>query len=84
MSRAERIIRACLGLVIVAVGVYGVFVSLWPGLFVLAVGVFTVYEGYSGWTFVAMLAESWIRPGGGSLEMPGIKKQKQQAPEKFE
>jgi hypothetical protein len=76
--------RTCLGLVILAVGIYGVFVNLWLGLFVLGVGVFTVYEGYAGWTLVALLTESWVRPGGGSLEMPGIKKPKRQAPEKSE
>ena len=84
LSRVERVIRTCLGLVVVAVGVYGVFVSLWLGLFVLGVGAFTVYEGLSGWTLVAMLTESWVRPDGGNLEMPGIMKGKRQAPEKTE
>ena len=73
LSRAERIIRAGLGLVIVAVGLYGLLVNLWLGLFVLAVGAFTVYEGYAGWTLAAALAEAWIRPDGGSLDMPPIK-----------
>lgn len=82
LSSSERIIRSGLGLVIVAVGIYGVFVNLWLGLFVLGAGVFTVYEGYAGWTLVAALADSWIRPDGGNLEMPGIGKQKQQAPGK--
>jgi hypothetical protein len=73
LSRAERTGRTGLGLVIVAVGVYGLLVNLWLGLFVLGVGALTVYEGYAGWTFVAMLAEAWIRPEGGNLEMPPIK-----------
>ena len=85
LSRTERILRAGLGLVVVAVGIYGVFVNLWLGLFVLGVGAFTVYEGYAGWTLVAILSESWIRPGGGNLDMPGIGKQKlPAAPEKIE
>jgi hypothetical protein len=84
LSRAERILRTGLGLVIVAVGIYGVFVNLWLGLFVLGVGVFTVYEAYAGWTLVALMAESWIRPGGGNLEMPGIKKDKSPAQEKMD
>lgn len=84
LSRLDRIFRSGLGLVIVAVGIYGVFVNLWLGLFILGVGVFTVYEGYAGWTLVAVLAESWIRPDGGSLEMPGLPKPKKQAPEKIE
>jgi hypothetical protein len=48
------------------------------------VGVFTVYEGFAGWTLVAMLTESWVRPDGGNLEMPGIMKGKRQAPKKTE
>jgi hypothetical protein len=83
LSRSERIIRSGLGLVIVAVGIYGVLVNLWLGLFILAVGAFTIYEGYAGWTLVAVLAEAWIRPGGGSLEMPPMKKPKKQVPEKL-
>jgi hypothetical protein len=84
LSRAERIIRACLGLVILAVGIYGMLISPWPGLLVIVVGAFTVFEGCTGWTFVAMLTETWVRPDGGNLEMPPIKKQKLPAPEKFE
>jgi hypothetical protein len=82
LSRGDRKIRACMGLIILAVGIYGVFVNLWLGLFVLAVGVFTVYEGYAGWTFVAALTEAWIRPYGGNMEIPGIKEKKSPAPEK--
>ena len=82
LSRTERILRAGLGLVVVAVGIYGVFVNLWLGLFVLGVGAFTVYEGFAGWTLVAALTESWVKPDGGSLEMPGIMKAKRPAPEK--
>jgi hypothetical protein len=84
LSRSERIIRSSLGLVIVAAGVYGVFVNPWPGLFILGVGVFTVYEGYAGWMLVAALAESWIRPDGGNLEMLGLPRPKKKAPEKIE
>jgi Inner membrane protein YgaP-like, transmembrane domain len=84
LSRTERILRSGLGLVVVAVGVYGVFVNLWLGLFILGVGIFTVYEGYAGWTLVAVLTESWVKPEGGSLEMPGIMKGKKPATEKTE
>ncbi len=40
-----------MGLMIVAVGVYTLFVSLWLGAFILAFGAFTVYEGVSGGRF---------------------------------
>jgi hypothetical protein len=72
-----------MGLVILAVGIYGVMVNLWLGLFILGVGVFTVYEGYAGWTLVAVLTEAWIRPDGGNMEIPGLKEQKLPASEKI-
>jgi hypothetical protein len=84
LSRTERIFRAGLGLVVVAVGIYGVFVNLWLGMFVLGVGIFTVYESFAGWTLVALLTESWVRPDGGNLEMPGLPRPKKQTPEKIE
>lgn len=83
LSRGDRKIRACMGLVILAVGIYGVMVNLWLGLFILGVGVFTVYEGYAGWTLVAVLTEAWIRPDGGNMEIPGLKEQKLPASEKI-
>jgi hypothetical protein len=76
LSSRDRKIRAFLGLVIVAVGAYGLLVNLWLGLFVLGVGIFTIYEGITRWTLVAALADAWIRPEGGSLDMPGIKKER--------
>ncbi|HEY3273886.1 MAG TPA: DUF2892 domain-containing protein [Methanocella sp.] len=73
LSRTERILRTGLGFLIVAFGVFAILVNLWLGLIVLGVGVFTVFEGYMGWTLVGMLAEAWIKPDGGNLEMPSIK-----------
>ena len=62
-----------MGLIIVAVGIYGSMYNLPLGVFVLAVGGFTIFEGISGWTFVGSLANRWIRPEGGNLDMPDVK-----------
>jgi hypothetical protein len=80
LSRTERILRTLMGLIIVAVGIYGVMYNPPLGLFVLAVGGFTILEGITGWTFVGSLANAWIKPEGGSLELSGVKPQKR-APE---
>ncbi len=73
LSRSERILRTFMGLIIVAVGIYGSSYTLLLGLFVLAVGGFTIFEGITGWTFVGSLANRWIKPEGGSFEVPEVK-----------
>jgi hypothetical protein len=76
LSRTERILRTLMGLIIVAVGVYGAMYNLPLGLFVLGAGVFTIFEGVTAWTLVGTLANAWIKPEGGSIELSGIKPQK--------
>jgi membrane-bound ClpP family serine protease len=67
LSRTERILRAALGLIIVAVGVYALTFNLLSGLIVLGVGIFTLYESLANWTLIYALTESWVRPEGGGL-----------------
>jgi|AGTN01.3.fsa_nt_gi Protein of unknown function (DUF2892). len=76
LGRAERILRAGIGLVIVAIGIYTVAVNLMLGLFVIGVGAFTFFEGVKGWTLIYWLTNRWVTHGGGNLELSGIKPQK--------
>ena len=75
LGRAERMLRAGIGLVIVAIGVYAVTVNLLLGLFVLGVGAFTIFEGVKGWTLIYELTNRWVTAGGdGGIEFRRIKK----------
>lgn len=65
--------RACLGLFVVAIGAYALTFNLLAGLIVLGVGVFTVFEGIVNWTLIYALTDAWVRPEGGSIEVPNLK-----------
>ncbi len=76
MSRTERILRAGMGLIIVAVGAYALTFNLLAGLIVLGAGIFTLYESYANWTLIYALTESWVKTdGSGGLELKRLKKE---------
>jgi hypothetical protein len=68
LSKKERILRTGAGLVIATIGIYAALIKLLPGLLVLGIGLFTVFEGCVGCALTGVLAEAWIKPGGGNIE----------------
>lgn len=83
LSRRERILRAGLGLIVLAIGLYALTFNLLAALIVLGVGVFTIFESIANWTLIYALTDTWVRPEGGNLDMHWIRPQPPE-PEKID